>query len=283
MQLYLSLLLTVTPADLKALHVHMEAEDKRTAQLFRDGNFAEALKVRQALLLELQTKLKDVPVKEQQAAYLASSVDVAKSTIAELEPLVALSAKSATDAQAAGKLLLALLHPTRVAFTAAKLGDPVPQKLIASIRTLDARAAKLLGPRKVRVAVTGRALDDKARAHFATQLIATLGALGLRASTDAGGEPFEVSLQLDGPESAHLYGDTNNVCRLRAVAKWPAGGLPHLNLTTYGFGDEEDDDDCFKQRVAESVALAGEQILRTALRLPLAANSQKEDGSVTPF
>lgn len=261
----------------------MQGEDKKTALLVRDGKFAEALKVQQALLVELQTKLKDVPLEEQRAAYLSSAVDVARSTVADLAPLVELSAKAATDASAAGKLLLALLHPTRLAFAAAKLGDPLPQKLIASIRALDSKAGKLLGPRKVTVVVTGKALDDKARTYFATQLIATLGALGLRASTDSGGERFEVALQLDGPESAHLYGETSEVCRLRAVAKWPAGGLPHLNLTTFGAGDEEEDDDCFKQRVEQSVALAGEQILRTALRLALAANSQKEDGSVTPF
>ena len=92
---------------------------------------------------------------------------------------------------------------------------------------------------------------------FAGQLVAGLG---------AGTVLFEVELVLKGHVSAHLMGDDVDECALVAVAKWPAGGLNRLDLTSHGFGDEETDGDCFKDRV------------RDAVRLPLAVNLEKAEG-----
>lgn len=271
-------LVTLTPAQLTALRQHRDAEEKKADLLSREGKQAEALKVVEALLVELQTKLKNVPAKDQQAAYLHTSIDVSKAHLAELKPIVEWAAKSDTDVQSAAKLLFALLNPKRIAFEGyvPKVGDAVVQKLLASIRKLDPKAAKWLGPRKVKVVVTG--LDEASRAHYAAELITALKSLGIAASSSGGSEPFEVALKLEGPISAHLIGDDVDECALIAVAKWPAGGLSRVDLTMHGFGDEETEGDCFKDRVKDSVALAAEQIIRTALRWPLAVNLNKAEG-----
>ena len=70
------LLMTATPAELTALRGHRDAEEKKADLLARDGKYGEAIEVLEALQVELQTKLKDVPQKEQEGAYLATSLSV---------------------------------------------------------------------------------------------------------------------------------------------------------------------------------------------------------------
>ncbi len=274
------LVLTMTPAQLTDLREHRDAEQKKAELLTRDGQYGEALEVLEALKVELQTKLKDVPQKDQAGAYLATTLSVLKRDLDELATWEQWAAKSNTSAPAAMNLALALLHPQQMTFDGyrATVSDPQVQKLISSIRKLDSKAAKLLGPRKVKVVVSGKDLDGSARAYFGGQLVATLKALGHDAAVGAGTEPFEVELALKGPVSAHLMGDDVDECALVAVARWPAGGLSRLDLTSHGFGDEETEGDCFNGRVRDVVSLAAEQILRTALRLPLAVNLNKAEG-----
>lgn len=257
--------LTATPAYLDDLRKHRDAEEKKATSLYRDGKFAEALAVLQALRAELTTKLKDVPQKEQQAAYLHTSVSVLTTNLEELQPIV-----DAAKKNDGAKLVLALLHPKSIAFPRMKVTDAPVRKVIATLKL----GKPLGGARKVKVRVTGA---DVASA-YAAELVSALQALGLQASTDKGDETLEVALTPKGPVSAHLIGDDVDECALVAVAKWPAGGLPGLDLTTHGFGDEETDGDCLRKRTEESVALAAEQILRTALKLPLAENLNKAEG-----
>lgn len=274
-------LLTSAPAQLAALRQHRDAEQKKADLLARDGKYGEAITVLEALQLELRTKLKDVSQKEQENAYLASSLSVLKSDLEELTSWAQWAAKSNTSAAAAMQLLLGLLHPKQLTFDGhrATVSDARVQKLITSLRELDPRAASLLGPRKVKVVINGKDLDEAARAYFGRQLVATLRSLGHDAALGAGTEPFEVELSLEGPVSAHLMGDDVDECALVAVAKWPAGGLNRLDLTTHGFGDEETDGACFRDRVRDAVALAAEQLVRTAMRMPLAVNLNKAEAS----
>lgn len=276
----LLVLMTLTPAQLASLRAHRDAEHKKADLLARDGRYAEAVKVLEALGADLHTKLKDVPAKDQERAYLATSGAVVKNALEELAPMKEWAAKSGTDAQLAVKLLLAVLHPKRIAFDGyrATVRDAQVQKLLASLRKLDPQAAKLLGPRKVKVIVTAPALEEASRAYFAAELVSTLQALGIHAAVGVGTEPLEVELALKGPVSAHLIGDDVDECALIAVAKWPAASLSRLDLTSHGFGDEETPGDCFKDRVRDCVALAAEQIIRTALRMPLAGNLNKAEG-----
>lgn len=273
-------LLTMTPTQLTELRQHRDAEEKRADLLTRDGKYGEAVSVLQALKLELETKLKGVPRKEQEGAYLATSLAVLKKDLDELTSWKDLAAKSTTSAPAAMSLVLGLMHPTQLAFDGfrATVRDSIVQKLIASIRKLDPNAAKLLGPRKVKVVVTGKSLDEAARASIGGQLVTTLKALGHDAALGKGTESFEVDVAFKGPVSAHLIGDDVDECALIAVAKWPSGGLARLDLTAHGMGDEETDGNCFKQRVDEVVNLAAEQILRTAMRQPLAVNHSRAEG-----
>ncbi|MDP2275200.1 MAG: hypothetical protein Q8K32_30930 [Archangium sp.] len=218
-------LLTWTPAQLTALRQHRDAEEKKADLLARDGKYGEAIKVLEALRVELQTKLKDVPQKEQEGAYLATSLSVLKSDLEELTSWAQLAAKSNTSASAAMKLLLGLLHPKQMNFDGHRVtvNDPQVQQLIASIRKLDAGAAKVLGPRKVKVVVRGKNVEEAARVQFAAQLVATLRALGHDAAVETGTESFEVELVMKGPVSAHLIGDDVDECALVAVAKWRRG------------------------------------------------------------
>jgi hypothetical protein len=254
--------LTMTPAQFDDLRKHRDAEEKKATALYRDGRFAEALATLQALQTELTTKLKDVPQKEQQAAYLHTSVDVLKRSIGELQAVV-----DAAKKNDGAKLVLALLHPQSLAFPRMKVTDAPVRKVIESLK-LELRR------RKVKVRVTGGDLASV----YAAELVSALQALGLQASTEKGDETLEVALTPKGPVSAHMLGDDVDECALVAVAKWPAGGLPRLDLTMHGFGDEETDGDCLRKRVEDSVALAAEQILRTALKLPLAQNLNKAEG-----
>jgi hypothetical protein len=274
------MLLTSTPAELTALRQHRDAEEKKADLLAREGKYGEAISVLEALELELQTRLKDVPKKVQEGAYLATSLSVLQTELEELGTWRQEAAKSNTSAAAAMNLLLGLLHPKQMTFDGyrATVSDPQVQKLIGLIRKLDPKAAKLLGPRKVNVVVRGKDVDEAALKYFGGQLVTTLKALGHEAAVGAGTESFEVELAFKGPVSAHLIGDDVDECALVAVAKWPAGGLNRLDLTSHGFGNEETEGDCFKSRVRDSVGLAAEQILRTALRLPLAVNLDKAEG-----
>lgn len=239
------LMMTATPAELTALRAHRDAEEKKADLLSRDGKYAEAIKVLEALRLELKTKLEEVPKKDQEGAYLASSLSVLETNLEELSSWKKEAGKANTSAPAAMNLLLGLLHPKQLAFDGyrATVSDPQVQKLIAAIRKLDPKAAKLLGPRKVNVIVNGKNLDELALAFFGNELAMTLRALGHDAAMGAGTEPFEVELRFKGPVSAHLIGDDVDECALVAVANWPAGGLKRLDLTSHGFGDEETDGD----------------------------------------
>ncbi len=256
--------LTMTPAQLEDLRKHRDAEEKKATALYRDGKFAEALATLQALKAELTTKLKDVPQKEQQAAYLHTSVDVLKRNVEELQPIV-----DAAKKNDGATLVLALLHPKSIAFPRMKVTDAPVRKAIATLKL-----GKPLDRRKVTVRVTGADLASA----YAAELVSALQALGLQAATDKGDETLEVALTPKGPVSAHMIGDDVDECALVAVAKWPAGGIPRLDLTTHGFGDEETDGDCLRKRIEDSVALAAEQLLRTALKLPLAENLNKAEG-----